>query len=85
MFKRIKRAVKAFSAPEVSLELLRDVLDESVSKAELLTRHSVFLSDPTPIGDGHAVFMGEGSSEEYLDMQREDDGSKPWYQRLMRL
>lgn len=85
MLKRIKRAVKAFSQPEASPELIRDVLDENVSKAELLARHGIFLTENTPLGDGNAVFIGEGSHEEFVDMQREDDGSKPWYERLKRM
>lgn len=84
MFSRIKRAVKAFNQPEVSVDLIRDVLDENVSKAELLTRHGVFLSQQ-PLGDGGAVFLGEGSHEDFLDMQAEEDGTKSWLDRLKRL
>lgn len=37
------------------------------------------------LGDGKAEFLGEGTEAEYLDQQREDEGSKAWYERLARL
>jgi hypothetical protein len=36
-------------------------------------------------GDGKAVFLGSGTEEEYLEMQREDEGMKGWYERLKNL
>lgn len=37
------------------------------------------------LGDGKAEFLGEGTTDEYLDQLREDEGSKSWYDRLKRL
>ena len=37
---------------------------------------------PEPLGDGKAVFMDEGYSEEYEDLQKEESGLKPWYKRI---
>lgn len=36
-------------------------------------------------GDGKAVFFGEPTEKELLDFQREEDGTKPWYDRLKNL
>ena len=36
-------------------------------------------------GDGKAEFLGEGTQEEFLEQQREDAGTKPWYDRLKRM
>lgn len=40
---------------------------------------------PDELGDGKAEFLGEGTEEEWIEQQREDEGSKPWYDRLRRL
>lgn len=37
------------------------------------------------LGDGGAVFFGEGTTEEFEQQQKEDDGTAPWYQRLKNL
>lgn len=37
-----------------------------------------------PLGDGKAEFLGEGTHEEFVDMQREDNGTKKWYDRILR-
>jgi len=44
------------------------------------------VSDTIPeIGDGGGAFLGEGTHEEFLQQQREDEGMAPWYKRLERL
>tara|TARA_R110000868_G_scaffold86958_1_gene243527 strand:- start:16249 stop:16395 length:147 start_codon:yes stop_codon:yes gene_type:complete len=36
-------------------------------------------------GDGGAVFMGEGSHEEYQELLKEDNGLSGWYKRIRNL
>lgn len=36
-------------------------------------------------GDGNAVFMGEGTHEEYEEMVKEDKGLSGWYKRIRNL
>ena len=31
------------------------------------------------LGDGKAVFIGEGTEEDFEEQQKEDDGTKAWY------
>lgn len=35
-----------------------------------------------PVGDGKAVFMDDGSHEEFEDLKKEESGLKPWYKRI---
>lgn len=35
-------------------------------------------------GDGGAVFLGEGTEEEFIEFEREEQGMKKWYQRIGR-
>lgn len=35
------------------------------------------------IGDGQAVFLGEGTHEEFVDQERADKGEKHWYDRIL--
>lgn len=34
------------------------------------------------LGDGKAVFMDEGTHEEWEDLKKEESGLKPWYKRI---
>lgn len=36
------------------------------------------------IGDGKAEFLGEGTAEEYEEQKKADDGTLPWYKRMLR-
>lgn len=36
-------------------------------------------------GDGKAVFFSEGTHEDYLEFQKEEEGMKPWYDRIKNL
>lgn len=38
-----------------------------------------------PLGDGKAVWLDDGFEEEALELKREEEGSKPWYDRIRRL
>ena len=35
--------------------------------------------------NGKAEFLGEGTEDEYLDLERKDKGLKDWYDRLKQL
>lgn len=54
-----------------------------VSKLENLTEQQ--LAEIPEIGDGNAVFMGQGTQEEYEELQKEDSGMSGWYKRLKNL
>jgi len=47
--------------------------------------HRDELEDTKPIGNGKAVFLGEGTQEEFIDQERKDSGLKGWYDRLRNL
>ncbi len=53
---------------------------EALKKLEQLTEEE--MAYIPEIGDGRAVFFGSGSQEEFDDLQKEDAGMKPWYDRL---
>lgn len=36
-------------------------------------------------GDGNAVFISQGTQKDYDDFLKEEDGTKPWYDRLKNL
>lgn len=36
-------------------------------------------------GDGNAVFIGEGTHEEFIDYENDQKGLKVWYDRLKKL
>lgn len=72
MFKRIKRMYELSKKDPKALETLENLSPEQLA----------FIPDE---GDGKADFLGEGTTEEYEDMLKEDDGSKPWYDRLKNL
>lgn len=38
-----------------------------------------------PLGDGQASFLGSGTHEEFVEQKREDDGTAPWYKRIIGL
>ncbi len=80
---KIKRAVRAFGddREEISPEALRDVLNADIPLGETLKKHRIVQE---PLGDGQAEFLGEGTHEEFVDMQREDKGEKAWYDRILR-
>lgn len=46
---------------------------------------SALVRSTEPLGDGKAEFLGQGSVEEWEDLQKEDSGMKPWYDRLKQL
>lgn len=77
---KVKRAVRAFNNDEEVVTYIPPLQAGEIDPEALRK----FLREE-PLGDGGAVFLGEGTHEEYIDQMREDDGTKPWYQRLLRL
>lgn len=37
-----------------------------------------------PLGDGKAEFLGEGTVAEFEEQQKADNGTLPWYKRILR-
>lgn len=66
MFERIRRAWKVSKYPPDKLVELAEIAKEK-EKLE---------------GDGQAVFLGEGTHEEYEELKKEDSGLKAWYRRI---
>lgn len=69
MFKRIKRLYKLSKKDQKAVE---ELLDDDID-------------DLPDEGDGSAVFFGDGSTEEFEEMKKEDNGLKGWYDRLNKL
>lgn len=56
---------------------------KALEKLESLTKEDL---DYIPeVGDGKAVFFGEGTHEEFEDFKKEQSGIKAWYDRLKNL
>lgn len=72
MLKRIKRLWQLTKKDSKALEVLEGLSDEQLA----------IIPDES---DGKAEFLGSGTQEEWLEQQRDDDGSKPWYERLRNL
>lgn len=72
MLKRIKRMIELSKKDPEALKVLENLTEEQL--------------DQIPeAGDGKAVFIGEGTHEEWEDQKKEDEGTKPWYERLKQL
>ena len=50
---------------------------------ESLTNEQI--DDISDEGDGKAVYFGEGSSDEFSDLQKEENGMAGWYERMKKL
>jgi hypothetical protein len=48
----------------------------------LIEGQALTINEESIDGDGKAVWLGEGTEEEYIDQKREDEGMKAWYKRL---
>lgn len=89
MFKRIKRAYKAFTEPE-GFEWTEFV--KPVNQSEGVELKTVYKGNFIPgttsesfDEESNAVFFGEGTTEEWEDLKKEDEGTKPWYDRIKKL
>ncbi len=74
MLKKIKRLWKLANKDPKALEVLESLTEEQLKAVP-------DVSDT----DGKAVFFGEGSHEEFIDLQNEDKGLKAWFDRLKNL
>lgn len=69
MFQRIKRIVELSKKDPIILD---SILKEQI--------------DQLPeVGDGNAVFISQGTEQEYEEFQQEEKGMKGWYKRLQNL
>lgn len=71
LIRRIKQAWRISRLPDV-------VIDSTPNVADLIAKEQ-------ELGDGKAEFISEGTHDDFLEQQRIDDGTKPWYERLKRL
>jgi hypothetical protein len=74
MFKTLKRLIEFTKKDPKALEMLEKLSDEQLA-----------LVPDKNEGDGKAVFIGEGTHEEFLEFEKEEKGMKPWYERLKNL
>ena len=76
MLQRIKRAIRAFNEPqEVSNTDLQEIL--LVDENDVAHKYKIAGMKRTTyqdIGDGKAVFLGEGTINEFQDQQEQDKG-----------
>lgn len=75
MFQKIKDLFTRKKRVVVDFEKLPPELQKSLAEA---------IKEPEltqTIGDGNAEFLGEGTEEEWIAQQREDEGLEKWYKR----
>lgn len=72
LLKRIKRLVELTKKDPKALEVLEGLTEEQ-------------LAIVPEAGDGNAVFISEGTREEYKEFEKDEAGMKPWYDRLKNL
>ena len=74
MFKRLKRLYELSKKDSEVLDVYDTLTPEEIKDIPDASK-----------GDGKAVFLGEGSSEDFLDQERKDKGLAGWYERLKNL
>jgi len=74
MFKRLKKLIALSKKDPKALEILESLTDDQLA-----------LVPEENLGDGKAVFISEGTHDEFLEQEKEDKGMKPWYERLKNL
>lgn len=72
MFKRLQRLWKLSKKEPKALDLLDGLTDKQIMQ----------LPDA---GDGKAEFIDSGTEEEFKDFERQENGTKSWYERLKNL
>lgn len=55
-----------------------------VQLKDLREGKSVSIPISDELGDGKAVFLGEGTEAEFLEQERKDKGEDAWYERILR-
>lgn len=71
------------TSPEPSITIPLKELREGETVWEVIER----LNSPKlreSLGDGNAEFLGEGTTEEFLEQERTDKGEDKWYKRILR-
>lgn len=71
MLKRIKKALKAFTE-DLDKEVVFDVSKLTEAQAKDLMAAGAL--KVVPVGDGHAEFLGEGTTEEFEVQEKKDKG-----------
>lgn len=72
IYKRIKRYWELTNKDPKALEKFESLTEEEIA----------FIPE---ISDEKAVFFGNGTEEEFKEIQKEDSGMKAWYERLKNL
>lgn len=72
MFKRIRQMWRLSNKDEEVLERLETLTPEEINA----------IPDK---GNGKAVFLGEGTQEEFVEQERKDAGLAGWYKRIKNL
>lgn len=66
-----KRIKRSWELAKKDSQVLNELTDEQITEI--------------PDEDTKAVFFGRGTKEEFEDFQREEEGTKAWYDRLEQL
>ncbi len=75
IIKKIKRIIELAKKDSKALAVLENLTDEQLA-----------IVPPAPEeGDGKAVFISEGTHEDFLEFEKEEKGLKPWYERIRNL
>ncbi len=74
ILKRIKRILDLSKKDPKALALLESLDEEQLA-----------LVPEEELGDGNAVFIGEGTHDEFVEFEKEEKGLKPWYERIKNL
>jgi hypothetical protein len=64
---------------------MKEVQEADVIYAEKDEKVHAIAKADEKIGNGKAVFLGEGSSEDFLDQERKDKGLFGWYEKIKNL
>lgn len=74
ILKRLKRLIVLTKKDPKALEILENLSNEQLA-----------IVPEAELGDGGAVFIGEGTHDEFVEFEKEEAGMKPWYERLKNL
>jgi hypothetical protein len=74
MFKRFRRVWELSKKDPEILDLYEKLTPEEIADIPDASK-----------GDGKAVFLGEGSTEDFIAQERADKGLAGWYERLKNL
>lgn len=75
ILKRLKRIIDLSKKDPKALEILENLTPEQLNA----------VPEAKEEGDGKAVFIGEGTHEEFIEHEKEESGLKPWYDLIKKL